>query len=84
MNDYQLVREIAAKLSIPVGYHVGSPGCKKCNGTGFVNISFWRKMWVHYINRLPWNCIRKDVWCSRCKGDLIWVWPKNKRGKEKE
>lgn len=76
MNDYQLIRNLAAKLSCPVAWHVGSSGCKRCNGTGFIPIPFWRKMWAHYVEKLPWDCIRKEIWCMSCSGELVFDWPK--------
>ena len=71
ISDYQIVRSIAKALSCPTAYHVGSPGCKRCNGTGFVPTPLWYKLKAHYIDGLPWDGIRKEIWCMSCEDGLI-------------
>jgi hypothetical protein len=70
MSDLELLQELAKKTNVPLYYHVGTPGCKYCKGTGFVPISIWRKLMGYFIEGVPWKCIRKELMCMKCRGTL--------------
>jgi len=70
--DVEIIQKVARKLGCPIAWHVGTPGCRKCRGTGFVPIPLWLKLKAHFIEGLPWNGIRKEIWCMVCEGKLVW------------
>jgi hypothetical protein len=70
MSDLELLQKLAKKMNVPLYYHVGTPGCKHCKGTGFVTISTWGKLIGHFIDGVPWKFIRKELMCMKCRGAL--------------
>jgi len=76
MNDTELINTIADKAGIPVAYHIGSKNCYVCHGSGFMPTPFVIKLKAFFIDRVPWKFIRKEVWCTKCKGNMVIRWPK--------
>ena len=75
MNDSELISKIGKKLGCIIAWHKGDDNCKKCKGIGFVPIPLWMKLKAHFIERLPWKCIRKELFCTACKGYLVFEEP---------
>lgn len=78
MSDGEIIRSLAKALKCPVVYTVGTSGCKKCGGSGFVPMPWWKKMRAHYIRRISWKDIGTETYCNRCKSNTLMFWPNNK------
>ena len=75
MNDSELIRVIGKQIGAIISWHCGDENCKYCHGAGFVKTPWWIKLKAHYIEKLPWKYIKKEIYCTHCKGYEIFEDP---------